>query len=61
MEWEAAVEHPALGVSLLIGQLDDEDLWARDDEENMHDTSAYDRMKIFFFSHIIRSERTSFL
>jgi len=26
MEWEAAVEHPALGVSLLIGQLDNKDL-----------------------------------
>ena len=27
MEWEVAVDHPALGVSLLIGQLNDEDLW----------------------------------
>jgi hypothetical protein len=31
MEWEAAVDHPALGVSLLIGQLNDKDLRAIDD------------------------------
>ena len=45
MEWEASVEHPALGVSLLIGQLDDKDLWARNDEENFHDTSLHDMTK----------------
>jgi hypothetical protein len=45
VEWEAAVEHPPLGVSLLIGQLDYEDIRAMDDEENVHDTGCYDGMK----------------
>ena len=49
MEWETAVDHPALGVSFLIGQIDDKDLGALDDKENMHNTSAYDWMKKIFF------------
>ena len=44
-EWEAEVDHPPLGVRLLIGQLDDEDLRAMDDKENHHDTGYYDEMK----------------
>ena len=49
MEWEAAVEHPALGVSPLIGQLDDEDLWARNNKDNFHNTSLHDMIKKKFF------------
>ena len=33
-QWEAVVEHPGLGVSLLIRQLDDEDLRELDNKEN---------------------------
>ena len=49
VQWEAAVEHPELGVSLLLGQLDDEDLRAIDEEENWHDTGNYDETKKKFF------------
>ena len=49
VQWEAAVEHPELGVGLLIGQLDDKDLRAIDDEENWHGTGNYDQMKRDFF------------
>ena len=48
-QWEAAVDHPVLGVGLVVGQLDDDDLRAIDDEENFHDTSYFDRMKKDFF------------
>ena len=37
-QWEVAVDHPPLGVGLLIGQLDDEDLRAIDDKENYYNT-----------------------
>ena len=48
-QWEAAVDHPVLGVGLVVGQLDDDDLRAIDDEEKFHDTSYFDRMKKDFF------------
>ena len=43
------MDHPPLGVGLLIGQLDDKDIRAIDDKENWHDTSHYDQMKKNFF------------
>ena len=49
VQWEAAVEHPSLGVGLLIGQLDDEDLRAIDNGENYHDRGNYDAMKKNYF------------
>ena len=57
-QWEAAVDHPELGVSLLIKQLDDEDLRVIDDEENWHDTGNYDQMKKIFLRHTIWSKHT---
>ena len=47
-QWKAAVDHPELGVGLLIGQLGDDDIHAIDDEENYYDTGHYDAMKNFF-------------
>ena len=38
VQWEAAVEHPELGVSLLVVKLDDKDLRAINNEENWHNT-----------------------
>ena len=57
VQWEAAVENPELGVGLLIGQLDDEDLRAIDDKENWHDTGNYDQMKKNFFKayHMVQA------
>jgi hypothetical protein len=43
VKWEAAVDHPELGVGLLIGKLDDEDLQAINKTENWHRT-----LKIFY-------------
>ena len=43
------MEHHPLGVSLLIGQLDDKDMRAIDDEENYYDTGYYDTMKKIYF------------
>jgi len=59
VQWEAAVDHPPLGVGLLIGQLDDEDIRAIDDKENWHDTSHYDLMKKNFFLayHQVKAHR----
>ena len=49
VQWEAAVDHPPLGVGLLIGQLDEEDLRAIDDKEQWHNTGNFDQMKKNFF------------
>ena len=49
VQWEAAVDHPKLGVSLLIGQLDDDDLRKIGDEEIWHNTGNYDKMKKDYF------------
>ena len=59
VQWEAAVDHPPLGVGLLIGQLDDKDIRAIDDKENWHDTSHYDQMKKNFFKayHMVQAHR----
>ena len=34
VQWEPAIDHPPLGVGLLIRQMDDDDIRAIDDEEN---------------------------
>ena len=62
VQWEAAIDHPPLGVSLLIGQLDDDDICAIDDEENYYNTSNYDQMKKIFFKayHMVQAH-TQFL
>ena len=49
MQWEAAVDHPPLGVGLLNRQLDDEDIQAMEDEENYYNTGNYDQMKKNYF------------
>ena len=41
VQWEAAIDHPPLGVRLLIGQLDEDDIRAIDDEENYYDTKNF--------------------
>ena len=38
-EWEAAIANPKKYVSLLVGQMDDEEQRAERDEENYHDCS----------------------
>ena len=58
VQWEAVVDHPPLGVGLLIGQLDDEDLQAINDEENWHNTGNYDQMKNNFLRPTIWSKHT---
>jgi hypothetical protein len=59
MQWGAAVDHPPLGMNLLIGQLDDEDIRAMDDEENNYDTGSYDQMKKNFFKayHMVKAHK----
>ena len=53
------MDHPPLGVGLLIGQLDGEDLRVIDDEENYYDTGNYDNMKKNFFKayHMVQAHR----
>ncbi len=57
MQWEAAVNHPSLGMNLLIGQLGDEDIRAMNDKENHYDTSSYNQMKKNFFKsyHMVQA------
>ena len=58
-QWGAAVEHPPLGVGLLIGQLDDTDIRSMDNEENFHDTGNYNQMKKITSRHTIWYKPTS--
>jgi hypothetical protein len=58
VQWEAAVDHHELGVGLLIGQLDDENLRAINDEENCYNTGHYAKMKNFVSLPITRSKST---
>ena len=57
MQWEAAVDHPPLGVGLLIGQLDEDDNRDMNDNENHYDTSLYDQMKknLFKAYHMVKA------
>jgi hypothetical protein len=58
-EWEAAVEHPPLGVNLLIGQLGEDDIRDMEDEENHYDSSHYDQMKKNYFKayHMVEAHK----
>ena len=42
-EWEAAIDDPKKYVSLLVGQMDDDEQWAETDKENYHDPSNRER------------------
>ena len=42
-EWEAAIEDPGKCVTLLVGQMDDEEQRAEKDEENYHDCTEWDQ------------------
>jgi hypothetical protein len=42
-KWEAAMTNPDKYVNLLVGQRDDEDLWAETDKENHYDSSLWDQ------------------
>jgi hypothetical protein len=57
MQWEAAVGHEPLGVSLVLGQLGYDDMRALDDSENWEDTSHYDEMRrnVFLGYHMIKA------
>ena len=57
MQWEAAVGHEPLGVSLVLGQLGDDDMRALDDSENWEDVSYYNEMKrnVFLAYHMIKA------
>ena len=59
MQWEAAVDHPPLGVGLLIGHLDDEDIQAMEDEENYYNTGNYNQMKKNYFKayHMVQAHK----
>ena len=49
-EWEAVINNDTKKyVSLLVGQMDDEDQRAERDEENYHDTSEWDQTTQNFF------------
>jgi len=49
-EWEAVIDNDTKKyVSLLVGQLDDEEQRAERDEENYHDTSEWDQTTQNFF------------
>ena len=43
------MDHNALGVSLMVRQLNAEDMRAMDDKENRHNTGNYDTMKKKYF------------
>ena len=48
-EWEAVIGDPEKYVSLLVGQIDDEERRAENNEENYHDTSQWDQTTQNFF------------
>ena len=51
-EWEAAIDDPKKYVSLLVGQMDDEEQRAEKDEENYHDCSEWEQTtKNYFLSY----------
>ena len=51
-EWEAAIDDPGKYVSLLVGQMDDDEQRAETDEENYHDRSGWEQTtKNYFFSY----------
>ena len=48
-EWFAAIEDPGKYVSLLVGQMDDEEQRAEKDEENYHDCSEWEQTTQNYF------------
>ena len=48
-EWEAAIDDPGMYVSLLVGQMDDEEQRAEKDEENYHDCSGWEQTTHNYF------------
>ncbi len=48
-EWRKAVTHPGKYVTLLVGQLNDEDLRLEIDEENLYDSEPWDWVTKNFF------------
>ena len=48
-EWEAVISDPEKYVSLLVGQIDDEEQRAERDEENYHDCSEWEQTTQNFF------------
>ena len=59
MQCEAAVDHPPLGAGLLIGQLDDKEIQAMEDEENYYDTGHYNQIKKNHFKayHMVQAHK----
>ena len=52
VEWESAIDDPEKYVSLLVGQMDDDEPWAEADEENYHEPSEWERTTtIYFFAY----------
>ena len=43
-EWAEAVDHPGEYVNLLVGQLDDDEIRAQQDEENHYDEEPHERV-----------------
>ena len=51
-KWEAVIDDPGKYVSLLVGQMDDDEQRAETDEENYHDRSGWEQtMKNYFLSY----------
>ena len=48
-EWDAAVDDPGKYVSLLVGQINDEEQRSERDEENSHDDSAWEQTTQNYF------------
>jgi hypothetical protein len=48
-KWEAAIDDPEKYVSLLVGQMDDDEQRAETDEENYHDPSERERTTKNYF------------
>jgi hypothetical protein len=48
-EWEAAIKDPGKHVTLLVGQVDDEEQRAEKDEENHYDTSEWEQTTQNYF------------
>ena len=48
-KWKAAIDDPKKYVSLLVGQMDDDEQWAELDEENYHNPSKWERTTKSYF------------
>ena len=57
MQWEAAVGRDPLGVSLVLGQLGEDDMRALDDSDYWEDESYYNEMKknVFLAYHMVKA------